>query len=78
MAVIEAMMQLFAKEAVNRERVVQIVQRFGVSSSDVAAGVPSTPEEALLLWLNASLESLKVRARSELASADDNQVKIAL
>ena len=72
MAVIEAMMQLFAKETVNRERVVQIVQRFGVLTSDVAT--PSSPEEALLLWLNSSLEFLKVRASSELASNDENQV----
>ena len=65
MAVIESLMALFAKECVSRERLCAALQRFGLQQTTEVAPNANT-EQALLSWLNASLEALKNRAKAEL------------
>ena len=56
MAVIEALMMLHIKEMVNPSKVLEVVNRFSKSAS---VEIPSEPEEALLLWVNQSCQTLR-------------------
>ena len=63
MAVIEALMQLFIKEQVSVERVLNTVKRFSAPVSTSEA--PTDPDSALLLWTKRCCESLKLRIEEE-------------
>ena len=63
MAVIEAMMQLFIKEQVAVDRVLNTVKRFSAPVSTSEA--PTDPDSALLLWTKRCCESLKLKIESE-------------
>ena len=69
MAVIEALMQLFIKEQVSVERVLNTVKRFSAPVSTSEA--PTDPDSALLLWTKRCCESLKLRIEDELKSNGD-------
>ena len=69
MAVIEALMQLFIKEQVSVERVLNTVNRFSAPVSTSEA--PTDPDSALLLWTKRCCESLKLRIEDELKSNGD-------
>ena len=69
MAVIEALMQLFIKEQVSVERVLNTVKRFSAPVSTSEA--PTDPDSALLLWTKRCCESLKLRIEDELKSNSD-------
>ena len=69
MAVIEALMQLFIKEQVSVERVLNTVQRFSAPVSTSEA--PTDPDSALLLWTKRCCESLKLRIEDELKNNDE-------
>ena len=56
MAVIEALMMLHIKETVAPAKVLEAVNRFSKSAS---APIPSEPEEALLLWVNPSCQTMR-------------------
>ncbi|XP_063226734.1 patronin isoform X2 [Bacillus rossius redtenbacheri] len=57
MAVIDAMMVLYAKEVVTPDRVVAAIQRFN-SGVPVPDRLPADHEDALLLWLNSACAAL--------------------
>ena len=63
MAVIEALMQLFIKEQVSVERVLNTAKRFSAPVSTSEA--PTDPDSALLLWTKRCCESLKLRIEEE-------------
>ena len=56
MAVIEALMLLYVRELVDPPRVQEAITRFTKTTPDA---VPQEPEEALLLWVNESCQSLR-------------------
>ena len=63
MAVIEALMQLFIKEQVAVDRVLNTVKRFSAPVSTSEA--PTDPDSALLLWSKRCCESLKLKIENE-------------
>jgi len=72
MAVIEALMQLFIKEQVSVERVLNTVNRFSAPVSTSEA--PTDPDSALLLWTKRCCESLKLRIEEEhINNGDESQ-----
>ncbi|XP_067007915.2 patronin [Anabrus simplex] len=71
MAVIEAMMVLYAKEVVTPDRVVAAIQRFSHSLTPSPVDtLPADHEEALVLWVNRACAALKQRIEQELDHAD--------
>lgn len=76
MAVIEAMMQLYAKEVVTPDRVVAAVQRFSHSRSSPPSELPVNHEESLLLWLKKSCAALKQKIDQEIEQTDKSEVKM--
>jgi calmodulin-regulated spectrin-associated protein len=74
MAVIEALMQLFIKEQVSVERVLNTVKRFSAPVSTSEA--PTDPDSALLLWTKRCCESLKLRIEDELKSNGDESQEV--
>jgi hypothetical protein len=70
MAVTEAMMQLFIKETVPLDRMRSAVKRFS-SLDESGKENPVGPEEALLLWINKSAETLQKKAEKETKSDDE-------
>ena len=63
MAVIEALMQLFIKEQVAVDRVLNTVKRFSAPVSTSEA--PTDPDSALLLWSKRCCEALKLKIENE-------------
>jgi calmodulin-regulated spectrin-associated protein len=70
MAVIEALMQLFIKEQVAVDRVLNTVKRFSAPVSTSEA--PTDPDSALLLWSKRCCESLKLKIENE---AEESEVQ---
>ncbi|KAK7870474.1 hypothetical protein R5R35_000749 [Gryllus longicercus] len=71
MAVIEALMALYAKEVVTPDRVLVAVQRFGPqhgagAAEEPEAALPADHEAGLLLWVNRAGQALRRRARQEM------------
>merc|ERR1712020_198497 len=58
MAVIEALMTLYIRELVDPARVNTAIKRFNKSST---SDVPQEPEDAILVWVNESSQSLRKR-----------------
>ena len=63
MAVIEALMQLFIKEQVAVDRVLNTVKRFSAPVSTSEA--PTDPDSALMLWSKRCCEALKLKIENE-------------
>jgi len=72
MAVIEALMQLFIKEQVAVDRVLNTVKRFSAPVSTSEA--PTDPDSALLLWSKRCCEALKLKIENE-AEESEAQAK---
>jgi calmodulin-regulated spectrin-associated protein len=70
MAVIEAIMVLYAKEVVTPDRVVVAIQRFSHARATSPEPLPSDHEEGLLLWVNKACSALKRRVEQELEQGD--------
>jgi hypothetical protein len=70
MAVIEAIMVLYAKEVVTPDRVVVAIQRFSHSRATSPEPLPSDHEEGLVLWVNKACSALKRRIEQELEQCD--------
>ncbi|XP_023703294.1 patronin isoform X3 [Cryptotermes secundus] len=66
MAVIEAIMVLYAKEVVTPDRVVAAIQRFGHSRDANPEPLPADHEAGLVLWVNKACSALKRRVEQEL------------
>lgn len=70
MAVIEAIMVLYAKEVVTPDRVIAAIQRFSHSRSASPDPLPADHEEGLVLWVNKACSALKQRIEQELEQGD--------
>ena len=70
MAVIEALMQLFIKESVSLDKMRNVVKRFA-SLDESGKENPADQEEALLLWINKSAETLQKKAEKEAKSDEE-------
>ncbi|XP_069685522.1 patronin isoform X3 [Periplaneta americana] len=70
MAVIEAIMVLYAKEVVTPDRVLAAIQRFSHSRTASPEPLPADHEEGLLLWVNKACSALKQRIEQELDQGD--------
>nr|CAD7568138.1 unnamed protein product [Timema californicum] len=66
MAVIEAIMVLYAKEVVTPDRVVAAIQRFSQAWSPPVEPLPSDHEDGLLLWVNKACCALRQKIEQEL------------
>jgi calmodulin-regulated spectrin-associated protein len=66
MAVIEAIMVLYAKEVVTPDRVIAAIQRFSHSRDASSEPLPADHEEGLVLWVNKACSALKRRVEQEL------------
>nr|CAD7426198.1 unnamed protein product [Timema monikensis] len=66
MAVIEAIMVLYAKEVVTPDRVVAAIQRFSQVRSPPVEPLPSDHEDGLLLWVNKACCALRQKIEQEL------------
>lgn len=65
MAVIEAIMFLYAKEVVTPDRVTAAIQRFSHGSS-TSPMVSDNHEQGLLLWISYTNEALKKKISQEI------------
>jgi len=65
MAVIEAIMVLYAKEVVTPDRVLAAIQRFSHSRGASSEPLPADHEEGLVLWVNKACSALKQRVEQE-------------
>jgi hypothetical protein len=70
MAVIEAIMVLYAKEVVTPDRVLAAIQRFSHSRGASSEPLPADHEEGLVLWVNKACSALKQRVEQELQQVD--------
>jgi calmodulin-regulated spectrin-associated protein len=70
MAVIEAIMVLYAKEVVTPDRVLAAIQRFSHSRVVNSEPLPADHEEGLVLWVNKACSALKQRVEQELQQGD--------
>lgn len=70
MAVIEAIMVLYAKEVVTPDRVIAAIQRFSHSRAASPNPLPADHEEGLVLWVNKACSALKQRIEQELEQGD--------
>jgi calmodulin-regulated spectrin-associated protein len=70
MAVIEAIMVLYAKEVVTPDRVIAAIQRFSHSRAASPDPLPADHEEGLVLWVNKACSALKQRMVQELEQGD--------
>ena len=70
MAVIEAIMVLYAKEVVTPDRVVAAIQRFSHSRGVSSEPLPADHEECLVLWVNKACSAMKQRVEQELQQGD--------
>lgn len=66
MAVIEAMMVLYAKEVVTGDRVISAIQRFNHLESTADLSTPEEHEAGLILWINNACSALKKRIETEI------------
>lgn len=71
MAVIEAIMILYAKEVVTPDRVLAAVQRFN-HGRNAPPPTPENYEQGLLLWVSHACAALKKRIEQESESAITN------
>lgn len=69
MAVIEAMMVLYAKEVVTPDGAVAAVQRF--TQSLRPEPLPLDHEDAMLLWINKACSALKKKIEQELVTLEE-------
>ena len=69
MAVIEAMMVLYAKEVVTPDGAVAAVQRF--TQSLRPEPLPLDHEDAMLLWINKACSALKKKIEQELIAMEE-------
>lgn len=65
MAVIEAVMILYAKEVVTPDRVLAAVQRFN-HEHNTPSLIPENHEQGLLMWVSHSCVALKKRTGQEI------------
>nr|XP_042899749.1 calmodulin-regulated spectrin-associated protein 1 isoform X1 [Parasteatoda tepidariorum] len=63
MAVIDGIMSLYIKEVLIPEKIVEVVKKF--SHVDASSEIPSSSEEAAVLWINKCCRSLEQEIRSE-------------
>lgn len=63
MAVMEGLMNLFVKETVSAERVVNAIRRF--ADLDPGQASPKEPEQALLLWISKACQALRRRLEAD-------------
>ena len=70
MAVIEAIMILYAKEVVAPDRVLAAVHRFNHGQNTTPA--PENHEQGLLLWVSHACNALKKRIDQEIDSSVSN------
>ncbi|XP_021925923.1 patronin isoform X2 [Zootermopsis nevadensis] len=70
MAVIEAIMVLYAKEVVTPDRVVAAIQRFSFSRAASPDPLPADHEGGLVLWVNKACSALKQRIEQEMEQGD--------
>ena len=73
MAVIEAIMVLYAKEVVTPDRVLAAIQRFSHSRGAGSEPLPADHEEGLVLWVNKACSALKQRVEQELQQQGDGR-----
>lgn len=61
MAIMEAVMTLYAKEVATPNRVIAAIQRLNHVPHTTTIVMPENNEKAILLWVNRTVEALKHR-----------------
>lgn len=64
MAIMEAIMTLYAKEVATPNRVIAAIQRLNHIPHKTTIVMPEDSERAVLLWVNRTVEALKHRISS--------------
>jgi len=76
MAIMEAVMTLYAKEVATPNRVMAAIQRLNHVPHRTAIVMPEDHEKAILLWVNRTVEALKHRISSSQMVSIFNTFKI--